>query len=216
MPGHGSRPERAGGVGVPPPAGTEIENMRHGSFAIRPALAGDLPGLLAMQARSFRQLGRELYTPREIDAFLAEIGTMDPFLVEDGSYWLAEREGRILVSGGWSMRPPGYAACEACAAGPAAEAPPPASVPTVRSIFVDPDHARGGLGRAIMAWIEADIAKRGFARAQLTATLMGVPFYAALGYRAGRPRVMALSGGMVRFIGLLMDKALPEARLRAG
>jgi GNAT superfamily N-acetyltransferase len=134
---------------------------------------------------------------------------MDAYLVEDGTYWVAQRgdDGHITASGGWSLRAPGYAGRERAAA----EAP---VVPKIRSIFVDPDHARGGLGRAIMARAEADIAAHGFGRAGLVATLMGVPFYAALGYRAGRPVVLNLAPG-VRFIGLAMERALPAAQRHA-
>jgi GNAT superfamily N-acetyltransferase len=192
-----------------PGSGPTEESMPNGPIAIRPARPADIPALLEMQARSMRQLGRELYTPREIETFLALAGTMDPVLVEDGTYWVAERpDGRIAASGGWSRRVPGYAAWEG---GPPA---PGDAMPRVRSVFVDPDHARTGLGRAVMARAEAEIAAQGFGQAELLATLMGVPFYAALGWRVGRPVVLRLGPGL-NFIGLGMAKVLPLARGRA-
>ena len=184
--------------------------MPDGSIAIRPAAPEDMPALLAMQARSMRRLGRGPYAPREIEAYIATVGTMDAHLVDDGTYWVAllGRGGPIAASGGWSLRAPGYAG--RARGGVAEEAP---AAPKIRSVIVDPDHARAGLGRAIMERAETDIAARGFGRAGLVATLMGVPFYTALGYRPARPVVLDLGPG-TRFAGLAMEKALPAAALR--
>jgi GNAT superfamily N-acetyltransferase len=49
-------------------------------------------------------------------------------------------------------------------------------------MFVDPAHARRGLGRQILEAAEADAAGAGFRTFELMATLPGVPLYRACGY----------------------------------
>jgi GNAT superfamily N-acetyltransferase len=180
------------------------------SIAIRAAGIGDYLTLLDMQTRSMRQLGRELYTPQEIDRFINRIGTLGAVLLEDGHYWVALVDGVIAASGGWSLRRPGYARREVGGA-PVEESP----LPKIRSVFVEPSQARRGLGRMVMDRVEAEILAADYAEAELVATLNSVPFYAALGYRPGRPVVLDLGGG-VHFTGLAMAKVLaPDCCLAA-
>ena len=47
----------------------------------------------------------------------------------------------------------------------------------VRSVFVDPDYARQGIGSAVMSHIEIDSARSGMATLTLSATLSGVTLY---------------------------------------
>ncbi|MCB4820303.1 GNAT family N-acetyltransferase [Roseicella aerolata] len=180
------------------------------SIAIRPAGMGDYLTLLDMQARAMRQLARDLYTQQEIDCFLNRIGTLESVLLEDGHYWVVLADGAIAASGGWSLRRPGYARREVGGA-PAEES----ALPKIRSVSVDPVHARQGLGRMMMERVEAEILAAGHAEAEVVATLNSVPFYAALGYRPARPVVLDLGAG-VHFTGLAMSKTLaPDCRLAA-
>jgi hypothetical protein len=65
-----------------------------------------------------------------------------------------------------------------------------------------------------MARVEAEIAAHGFAAAELTATPVGVPLYAALGWRVGCPVAVQLAPDL-RFIGLVMTKTLAPSHRRA-
>jgi len=76
---------------------------------IRPARLDELEPLLAMQQRSMRLLGAPFYAREVVEAALAEMGTMDPRLIADGTYLVAELAGQIVGSAGWTMRPPNYA-----------------------------------------------------------------------------------------------------------
>ncbi|MGO1305402.1 MAG: GNAT family N-acetyltransferase [Sphingomonas parapaucimobilis] len=49
-------------------------------------------------------------------------------------------------------------------------------------MYVDPDFARQGLGRAILARCEAAARAAGFTSAEMMATLAGEPLYRAGGY----------------------------------
>ena len=63
-----------------------------------------------------------------------------------------------------------------------------------------PSFARRGVGAAILGACEAAARAAGFARAELMATLPGVPFYAAHGYVAGAPTRHDCGGVAVRFV----------------
>jgi GNAT superfamily N-acetyltransferase len=171
------------------------------TVALRAATAADLDAIHALHARALRGLGKAFYDAAVIEAFIAEVGTFDPVLIEDGTYFVVERDGALVGSGGWSARMPAYAAHapngQATARGR----------PKIRSVFVDPDATRSGVGRALMQRIERAIVDAGHGTSALTATLMGVPFYRALGYRGDEPVVLAMPGGR-RFLALAMEKRL--------
>jgi GNAT superfamily N-acetyltransferase len=52
----------------------------------------------------------------------------------------------------------------------------------IRAFFIDPVHARRGLGRAILERSEADAARAGFSAFELMATLPGMRLYEKCGY----------------------------------
>ena len=175
---------------------------------IRPARPQDLPALLAMQARSLRGLAGPFYAPEQIEAFLTCASTMDPRVIEDGTYWLVELDGRLAGGAGHMNRP--------VPSGPLPPTPlrslPPRHGPVaiVRSVFVDPTFARHGLGRRLMEHVEARMRAAGVATAELMATLAGVPLYRACGYLGFEEHALALPGGL-DFPVLRMAKRLPAA-----
>jgi GNAT superfamily N-acetyltransferase len=151
--------------------------MRPSQYVIRHARACDIPAIREMQARSMWALGADFYTRAEITNFMEAFGTMDNAIVLEGHFFLAEdRGGAILASGGWSRAKPGYAAG-------ISENGQAASIPTVRSVFVDPAIARRGVGSAIMRRVEGDAALHNVRLLGLTATLSGAPLYERLGYQ---------------------------------
>lgn len=146
-------------------------------YVIRHACADDIPAIRAMQARSMWTLGADFYTEAEIATFMEAFGTMDDAIVLEGHFFLAEDpSGAILASGGWSRAKPGYAAGMP-AKGQAA------SMPTVRSVFVDPAIARRGIASAIVWRVEEDAIAHSVRLLSLTATLSGAPLYERLGYQ---------------------------------
>ncbi|GIK96164.1 MAG: acetyltransferase [Alphaproteobacteria bacterium] len=148
-------------------------------LTIRLAMEADIPTLRTMQERSLRLLGCSHYTPAQIEAFIARIGTMDDYLVADRTYLVAELAGKIVGCGGWTTRLPGYARH----AQSEAHAPDPSRA-TIRSIFVDPGAARQGVGRRVMNAVENALRAAGFRSAELGATENGRDFYGRLGYEA--------------------------------
>jgi GNAT superfamily N-acetyltransferase len=162
-----------------------------------------------MQAHSYRTLGAPYYDDDVIEAFIGGVGTMDDTLLDDGTYFAAILEGRIVGCGGWSWRTPAYTARMTNAA-----PTPSATKANVRSVYVHPDFARRGIAREIMTAIEAEITAAGFAAASLTATLSGIPLYRRLGYRGGEPVSLAL-GNSLTFVGLGMSKILAQGVRKA-
>lgn len=128
-----------------------------------------------------RRLGQGYYGVDVLEQFMRRISTMDDAVVAEGNYVVAiDVAGTYVGSGGWSQRKPGYAAH-------GEESTLSASLTAdraiVRSVFVDPGRARAGIGSSLMAHIEEDAQRRGIRQLDLTATLSGVDFYRARGYR---------------------------------
>ena len=175
---------------------------------IRFASSADLQELIEMQALSFRVLGAPYYGSEVVEAFI-EVGTMDRSLIDDGTYFIATFDGRIVGCGGWSRRAPSYAAFMS---GTVAISGVRAA--TVRAIYVHPEFARRGIASAVMATIEAEIAAAGFATASLAATLSGIPLYRRLGYRGEEPIILRLPTGH-KIITVGMTKSLVPLNLKS-
>jgi GNAT superfamily N-acetyltransferase len=181
----------------------------HEKPVIRRARIGDRERLRRMQARAFRVLGRGDYTDAEIDSFLAHLGTMDDFLLHEGTYYMVEIDGCLAACGGWSRRTPHQG--KSLAPAHALEAP---VVPWIRSIFVDPRYARRGLATRLMELAEREAAFSGYRRLQLTATLTGVPLYRSLGYETTVESAIDLPDGQ-RFRVAAMRKDIAPTERRA-
>ncbi len=168
------------------------------TIIIRPARLAEATALRALQAASLRGLGTPSYGAAAIEAFIAH-GTLPEELIAEGRYAVAEVAGRLVGCGGWSATTPGYA--------PLLSSPAGAAPPVVRAVYVHPEAARQGVGRALMGWIERAMVAAGHARATLLATLPGLPLYRRLGWRDGERVVLRLPcGAALPAVG--MDKAL--------
>jgi predicted N-acetyltransferase YhbS len=61
---------------------------------------------------------------------------------------------------------------------------------------VHPDHARRGIGRALMTACELAIAQAGFRSIEIVATLTGELFYSQFGYETVKRYEIAMTGGL--------------------
>lgn len=66
----------------------------------------------------------------------------------------------------------------------------------MRAFFVHPDWARRGIGRSIMAACEQAIARAGFRKVDIVATLAGEPLYASFGYAVVERYEIPMRGGL--------------------
>ncbi len=176
---------------------------------LRPATIGDVPALVELIPLSARELSRGFYTDAQTEAAIRHIFGPDTRLIGDRTYYVAEDGGRLAGCGGWSRRRSLFGGDQMRAS----EDPildPRTDTARIRAFFVHPDYARQGVGSAILeACLEAARAA-GFRRAELAATLPGVPFYRAFGFAEREAFEAAMPGGLVLPV-VRMERDLPPA-----
>lgn len=150
---------------------------------IRHALQTEIAPLNALIAESATELSRGYYTPSQITGLITHVFGVDTQLLLDETYYVVERAGDLVACGGWSRRRTLFGGDQAKPASDPLLAPQWEAA-RIRAFFVHPGAARQGLGRRLLAHCESAAKAAGFERAELMATLPGVPLYRALGYRA--------------------------------
>jgi GNAT superfamily N-acetyltransferase len=164
------------------------------SILIRNATLSDVAQLRRLIADSVRNLSKGYYSNEEIERALINVFGVDTQLIEDGTFYVAERDGETVGCGGWSRRSTLYGGDQAKDRAEV-ELRPAEAAARIRAFFVDPAHARQGIGRRILETCEAAARQRGFTRAELVATLPGEPLYAAFGYQPIEPVNIDLGDG---------------------
>jgi GNAT superfamily N-acetyltransferase len=157
------------------------------NFKLRKATPEDRPALQVLIARSARELGAQDYRAEQIEGALRGAFGVDTQLIDDGTYFVVESEGKLVGCGGWSKRRTLFGG-DAHRERNAQELDPATDAAKIRAFFVDPDHARQGIGRALLERCETEARAHGFTRFELMGTLPGVRLYEALGY-VGTERV---------------------------
>ena len=173
-------------------------------FTHRIATRDDLPALEALIDAAITELQHPFLTPAQVEASRAIMG-LDTQLVEDGTYFIIERDGAMAGCGGWSRRAtlfggdhfPGRSAT---LLDPATEAA------RVRAMYTHPRFVRQGVGRLVLALCEAAARAAGFRAVELMATRAGEPLYQASGYERLEP--IEVEVGAVVVPGVRMRKAL--------
>jgi GNAT superfamily N-acetyltransferase len=159
-------------------------HLRSMPYLLRTAARADQGALHHLIARSARELGAQDYKPEQIEAALLGAFGVDTQLIDDGTYFVAELDGKLVGCGGWSRRRTLFGG-DSHAERDAGELDPRVDAAKIRAFFVDPDHARRGIGRALLERCETEARARGFTRFELMGTLPGVRLYQALGYTPG-------------------------------
>lgn len=149
---------------------------------LRLATTEDIPALDQMMRRSVRALSAGYYTERQIDLSLVHVFGIDTQIVADGTYFIAEADGKLAGCGGWSKRRTLYGG-DQTKQGEDNLLDPATEPARIRAFFVDPAFARQGIGRMLIDACEAAARAAGFTHMQLGSTLPGVPLYTALGYQ---------------------------------
>ncbi|MGF7147238.1 GNAT superfamily N-acetyltransferase [Sphingomonas zeicaulis] len=152
----------------------------------RLAQLDDLPALRALMQRAIEGLQHGFLTPEQIRASHKVMG-LDTQLVRDQTYFIVEHEGRIAGCGGWSWRATLFGGDDSVVARAPAALDPASDAARIRAMYTDPAFTRQGVGSAIMALCEAAARAHGFRRAEMMATLAGVPLYTARGYAPIEP-----------------------------
>jgi GNAT superfamily N-acetyltransferase len=147
----------------------------------RLATEADIAALTALMAASIERLQQGFLTAAQIAASRIIMG-LDTQLIADRTYFIVEAAGQAIGCGGWSRRHTLYGG-DHTAGRDAAPLDPARDAARVRAMYTDPDHARRGVGRLILARCEHAAAAEGFSRVELMSTLAGEPLYRACGYR---------------------------------
>jgi len=150
-------------------------------YRLRQATLADQPALTALIARSARELSKDEYRPEQVEGALRGAFGVDTQLIDDGTYFVILAGDHIVGCGGWSYRRTLFGSDS----GPgrdAAELDPAVDAAKIRAFFIDPAHARRGLGTLLLNQCESAAAARGFKHAEMMATLPGQKLYAARGY----------------------------------
>ena len=156
-------------------------------FVIRPAGRDDLDVIAAIQEAAIMRFGVRAYG-QEGARIWARIGyEVRHDLLDQGTFFVAEWPGRVIGVGGWS--PDGV----------------DPALAWIRYLFVHPDAARQGTGRALLAVTERSALAAGRLRFEVWSSLNAVGFYQAQGYRRLRPGRWPL-GGRTELDYVLMDK----------
>jgi GNAT superfamily N-acetyltransferase len=165
-------------------------------YTLRVATLADVPVLFELIARSIHALGAADYTPAQIEAALQGAFGVDTALIQDGTLFVAETRSREIVAcGGWGRRRTLFGS-DARAERDESWLDPNSDAAKIRAFFVDPAHARHGIGRAILARSEAEAIRAGFASFELMATPPGQRLYEKYGYVPGPAIDHPLPGGL--------------------
>ncbi len=162
-------------------------------YELRQAELADGPDVERLIQCSARSLGAQDYTPEQIEGALQGAFGLDTQLVHDRTFFVVEavdaedpEERRVVACGGWSFRKTLFGGDVGVERDPE-RLDPATDAAKIRAFFIDPDHARRGLGSLILDRCELAAREHGFERAELMATLTGLKLYEARGYARGEP-----------------------------
>lgn len=167
---------------------------------LRKATHADIPTLNALIARSARGLSTEDYSPPQIEGALRGAFGVDSQLLADETYFVVEDSGQIVGCGGWSFRSTLFGG-DARAGRDSSILDPKTQAAKIRAFFVDPGHARRGIGSLLLDHCENQARAYGYRQVELMATLPGAKLYSARGYAGGsRVHFDVGSGERIEFI----------------
>jgi len=151
------------------------------AFTHRLARLDDLPVLRDLMRRAIEQLQDGFLTPEQVRASHKVMG-LDTQLVRDQTYFMVEKDGVLAGCGGWSWRATLFGGDDSVVTREPAPLDPATDAARIRAMYTDPGFTRQGVGSMVMALCEGAARARGFRRAEMMATMAGVPLYEARGY----------------------------------
>src|SRR5262249_32957443 len=147
-----------------------------GSLLIRThrvAQRNDLEPLRVLMDAAISELQKPFLDERQIESSRAIMG-LDTQLIDDGTYFLVEIDGRLAGCGGGSRRATLYGG-DHSAGRSAALLDPAKDAARVRAMYTHPQYVRRGVGRLILSLCEKAARSEGFRTVELMATLAGEP-----------------------------------------
>jgi GNAT superfamily N-acetyltransferase len=170
------------------------------AVVVRKAALADVPSIQALITVSSRTLAAGDYTAEQIDAALMGAWGVDSDLIRDGTYFVGEVNGELVLCGGWSVRATAFGG-DAFDTRESRRLDPATEAARIRAFFVHPAWARRGLGSRLLDLCENEARRAGFTAAELVATLPGERLYARHGYvGAGRQTYALPLGRHIDFV----------------
>lgn len=167
------------------------------TWDLRRATRDDIAAIEEVMRASIASLGRTAYDDAQVASAIRHTARADVQMIDDGTYFVAVQDGRVVGCGGWSRRAKLFRGSANQEEGwqlrllnPATEAA------RIRAMFVLPEYARRGIGRRILEASEEAARAEGFRRAVLLAMLSGERMYEACGYAAVEPYAMETPDGV--------------------
>jgi len=167
------------------PATGNLPRMTTG-LTHRLAQEHDLPALRSMMALAIEQLQHGFLSPEQVLASHQVMG-LDTQLITDRTYFVVEADGQLAGCGGWSYRATLFGGDTSLVLREPAVLNPAHDAARIRAMYTHPAFTRRGVGRKVMALCEDGARAAGFARAEMMATMAGVPLYEACGYQLIEP-----------------------------
>lgn len=155
--------------------------MLNTPFGVRLATAADTDAITKLMAAAIVDLQRGFLTAAEIEASKDIMG-LDTQLIADGTYFVVTEVDELVGCGGWSRRKTLFGG-DHSGGRDAGLLDPQTDAAKIRAMYTHPAHARRGVGKIVLNACEKAVAAAGFKRAEMAATLAGVPLYEACGYR---------------------------------
>ena len=150
----------------------------------RLAVLADVSRLTDLIEASVRGLQAQDYTPAQIEGALGTWLGVDTQLISDQTYFAVESivdPAAPVACGGWSRRKTPYGSDHRPGRDDAL-LDPRVDAARIRAFFVHPGWARRGIGSRLLELCEEAARAEGFTRAEMGATLTGVPLYRRHGY----------------------------------
>ena len=157
--------------------------MTFAALTHRLARREDLGALRELMDRAIGELQKPFLSDEQIASSRTIMG-LDSQLIEDGTYFVIEQNGKIAGCGGWSRRATLYGG-DRSPGRDAALLDPARDAARVRAMYTHPNFIRRGVGRLILSLCERAARTEGFRAVELMATMAGEPLYRACGYEPG-------------------------------
>ena len=136
---------------------------------VRDATPDDAMPVFALHVAASRRASGDHYTEEQVRDWADKRGD-GPERYDTDDLLVADRDGDVVGFGEWAE------------GGDADNEDDGGRVGEVLACYVHPDHARSGVGAALLARIHDELREAGYDRAELTSSLNAVAFYERHGY----------------------------------
>jgi GNAT superfamily N-acetyltransferase len=152
-------------------------------LTLRAAVLSEAEALNTLVRESVLGLSLGDYSREQLESALRHLFGIDTRLIEDGTYYVVEENGRAIACGGWSKRRTLFGGDQY---GDRSDdrLDPETEAARIRAFFVHPGWARRGVASLVLDECVRAARAAGFHRLELMSTLPGRPFYARRGFRA--------------------------------